>query len=59
MDKPKKTSNFSMRMDPELKERLEKLAKAERRSIANYIEGKLWEILEKEEGVVHLSRRRK
>lgn len=59
MSKPKKTSNFSMRMSPDLKERLEKLAKAERRSIANYIEGRLWEILENEEKVVDLARRRK
>ena len=38
-----------MRMEGELKKRLQKLADADRRSLTNYVEGKLWEVVEAEE----------
>ena len=44
-----KTAPFSMRMEGELKKRLQKLADADRRSLTNYVEGKLWEVVEAEE----------
>jgi predicted transcriptional regulator len=39
-----KTAPFSMRLPPELKARLQKLAEAENRSLTNFIETKLREI---------------
>ena len=40
-----KTVPFSMRLDPDLKAELQKLADADRRSLTNYVEAKLWEIV--------------
>lgn len=37
-----------MRLDPELKARLQALADKERRSLTNYVESRLWEIVENE-----------
>lgn len=42
----KQTTPFSMRLDPKLKAELQRLADAERRSLSNYLEVKLWEIVE-------------
>jgi len=44
-----RTEPFSMRMDPDLKRRLLKLAEAENRSLTNYIETHLWEIVREQE----------
>lgn len=41
-----KTVPFSMRLDPKLKDALQKLADADRRSLTNFIEARLWEIVE-------------
>lgn len=41
-----KTVPFSMRLDPKLKAELQKLADADRRSLTNYIEARLWEVVE-------------
>lgn len=41
-----KTVPFSMRLDPKLKEELQKLADADRRTLTNFLEVKLWEIVE-------------
>ena len=41
-----KTVPFSMRLDPDLKGQLQKLADADRRSLTNFIEVKLREIVE-------------
>lgn len=49
MDKPNRTVPFSMRLDPELKARLQALADRERRSLTNFLEVKLWEIVENAE----------
>lgn len=40
-----KTKPFSMRLPPELKAELQKLAAAENRSLTNFIETRLWEIV--------------
>lgn len=40
-----KTVPFSMRLDPDLKEELQKMADADRRSLTNFVEVKLWEIV--------------
>jgi hypothetical protein len=40
-----KTVPFSMRLDPKLKDELQKLADADHRSLTNYIEVKLREIV--------------
>lgn len=40
-----KTVPFSMRLDPDLKAALQKLADADRRSLTNFIEAKLWDIV--------------
>ncbi len=45
-----RTTPFSMRLPPELKEELQKLADKENRSLTNYIETKLREIVTKERG---------
>lgn len=41
-----KTEPFSMRLDAKLKQDLQKLADAERRSLSNFIEMKLYEMVE-------------
>ena len=45
-----KTLPFSMRLDPELKESLEALAKRENRSLTNFVETRLREIVAVEKG---------
>jgi predicted transcriptional regulator len=40
-----KTDPFSMRLPPELKAELQKLAAAENRSLTNFVETRLWEIV--------------
>lgn len=52
-------SPFSMRLDPKLKEGLQRLADKERRTLTNFVESKLWEVLEREDVVVNLDKRRK
>lgn len=47
-----KTAPFSMRIDPDLKAKLQKLADADDRSLTNYIERKLWEIAGRDAGQV-------
>jgi predicted transcriptional regulator len=54
-----KTAPFSMRLDPALKKRLQKLADKERRTLTNYIESKLYEIADHEEKVVNLNNQRR
>jgi len=46
MMKHAKTAPFSMRLDPELKARLQALADKEHRSLTNYLEVKLWGVVE-------------
>lgn len=41
-----KTDPFSMRLDPKLKAELQKLADADHRSLTNFVELKLYEIVE-------------
>jgi len=41
-----KTVPFSMRLDPKLKAELQKLADADRRTLTNFVETKLWEMVE-------------
>lgn len=41
-----KTAPFSLRLEPKLKEELQRLADAERRSLTNFVEVKLYEIVE-------------
>jgi predicted transcriptional regulator len=55
----KKTLPLSMRLDPQLKEALQRLADRDRRTLTNFIEAKLWEIVEAEDVVVSLAKRRK
>jgi predicted transcriptional regulator len=50
---------LSMRLDPQLKEALQRLADRDRRTLTNFIEAKLWEIVEAEDVVVSLAKRRK
>ena len=45
-----KTVPFSMRLPPDLKAELQKLADKENRTLTNYIETKLYEIVAKERG---------
>lgn len=49
-----KTTPFSMRLPPELKARLQEMADAERRSLSNFIETKLWDLAELEAGSVRV-----
>ena len=42
-----KTAPFSMRLEPELKARLKRLAKKENRTLTNYIETMLRELVER------------
>lgn len=46
----KATQPFSMRLAPDLKASLQKLAEKENRSLTNYVETKLREIVAKERG---------
>lgn len=46
MEKPNRTVPFSMRLDPELKARLQAMADKERRTLTNFIEVRLWDIAE-------------
>lgn len=41
-----KTALYSMRLDAKLRAKLQKLADKENRSLANFIETKLWEVVE-------------
>jgi hypothetical protein len=45
-----KTAPFSMRLPPELKAELQRLADADRRSLTNYIEGVLLDHVEGQRG---------
>jgi len=45
----KRTTPFSMRMDPQLKAALEAQAEVENRSLTNYVETLLWQAVERRE----------
>lgn len=50
MNKPKKTEPMSFRLDPAVKAKLQRLADREHRSLTNFIESRLYKIVDEEAG---------